>query len=46
MAMTFDGLNAVDGRGGEFRMAQIQKIDRARHLLCVVGAAARCGFNR
>ena len=26
--MTFDGLNAVDSRSGEFKMAQIQKIDR------------------
>ena len=30
VATTFDGLNAVDSRSGEFKMAQIQKIDRVR----------------
>src|SRR5438046_5303633 len=30
VATTFDGLNVVDSRSGEFKMAQIQKIDRAR----------------
>src|SRR6266851_48915 len=28
MAIMFNGLNAVDSRSGEFKMAQIQKIDR------------------
>jgi len=30
VAITFDGLNAVDSRSDEFKMAQIHKIDRAR----------------
>jgi hypothetical protein len=30
VAITFDRLNAVGSRSGEFKMAQIQKIDRVR----------------
>ena len=55
MATTFDGLNPVDSRSGEFKMAQIQKIDKyvpragtASDPLCVVASAdvARSGFSR
>jgi hypothetical protein len=30
VAITFDRLNTVDSRSGEFKMVQIQKIDRVR----------------
>jgi hypothetical protein len=30
VATTFDGLNAVDSRSGEYERAQIEKIERVR----------------
>jgi hypothetical protein len=42
VAITFDRLNAVDSRSGEFKITQIHKIDKVvpRALLALAGALA------